>query len=69
MTKKLIQTNDKGGNVTKVYYDYDWQEYLVTLRGQPRATYHTDCRTDALDTARAMLSRANLWDKEHVYCT
>ncbi len=64
-----MQTVTKGSNTVKVYYDYFWQEYSVTLKGSPKATYFTNDRLDALDTARAMLSRANLhdWKPAHAY--
>jgi len=69
MTRKLIQTTTSGANTVKVYIDYSWEEYQVTLVGQPEATYHTNDRLDALDTAKAMLSRANLqnWEPSHAH--
>lgn len=37
-----------------IKYVNDWNEFQVSLKGNPDTTYHTDCPVDARDTARAM---------------
>ena len=40
-----------------VQYDVDWSEYQVTVEGNDNATYHTDDKQDAFDTAKDMAYR------------
>lgn len=55
MSKKRIKAPDLGPcEFIKVYWDSDWQEYSVTVKGSPEATYFTTDRADALSTAQAM---------------
>ena len=37
-----------------IRFDTEWDEYQVRIKGQPKATYHTDDREDALRTAQHM---------------
>ena len=37
-----------------IRFDYEWQEYQVVVSGHPAATYHTDDKRDAFDTAKDM---------------
>lgn len=37
-----------------VYHDAEWEEYRVVPKGRPQASYHTNDRTDAINTARVM---------------
>ena len=64
-----MQTTSKGTSTVKIYIDYAWHEYTVVLVGSPKATYHTNDRLDAIDTARAMLDRAfyHDWDPSHAH--
>lgn len=55
MSKKRIKAPDLGPcEFIKVYWDSEWQEYSVTVQGNPEATYFTADRADALSTAQAM---------------
>lgn len=65
MSRRLIDTArpfgpfGKPGHVAKIYRDSDWNEYQVDLYidnvKQPDATYHTDDKQDAINTAVAMI--------------
>ena len=35
----------------KVYRCTEYNEYIVKVKGKPNASYHTDDKQDALDTA------------------
>ena len=49
--KQIIKIND----VIRIYNNKDWSEYVVKVKGRPEAEwYHTDCKQDAINTARAM---------------
>ena len=37
-----------------ILFDYEWNEYQVTVTGNVAATYHTDDKQDAFDTAKDM---------------
>lgn len=37
-----------------IYFDSDYGEYQVKIKGKPNATYFTDDKADALSTAQAM---------------
>jgi hypothetical protein len=60
---RLISTIHKASEAltVKTYRDTDWNEYRVKtyIEGQHQqdADYHTDCKDDALDTARAIVAR------------
>jgi hypothetical protein len=60
---RLINTIHKASEelTVKTYRDTDWNEYRVKtyIQGQHQqdADYHTDCKDDALDTARAIVAR------------
>jgi len=55
MARRRIKAPDLGPcEFIKVYYDSDLQEYSVTVQGRPNATYYTDDKQDALDTAQRM---------------
>ena len=53
---KLIKNLE---NRVKVYKDQNWNEFRVVVCGNPAATYHTDSKGDALDTAAQMLRKIN----------
>lgn len=42
------------GSPVAIYYDSDYQEYQVKIKGQPDATYFTDDKNDAISTAQLM---------------
>jgi hypothetical protein len=42
-----------------IRYNSDWEEFQVTVTGNPRATHHTDCPIDALGSAQDMAKRSN----------
>jgi hypothetical protein len=48
---RLIHTEPNG---IKVYPDTEWQEYRVTIPGNPNASYHTDDKADALSHAKSI---------------
>lgn len=54
--KRLVKTFTGGNRTAKVYYDPDWQEHCVRFfedgKEQKNATYHTEDKQDALDTAK-----------------
>lgn len=60
---RLINTIHKASEeiTVKTYHDTEWSEYRVKtyIQGhhQTDADYHTDCREDALDTARSIVAR------------
>ena len=60
MTRRRIHVAQSGERTARVYWDSDWQEYRVRLyvNGALRAAadYFTDCKTDAIDTAEAMVA-------------
>ena len=63
MSLKLLETFSvltKDALTTKVYRDTEWDEYVVRLYRngveQVMASYHTDNKQDALDTALAMIN-------------
>lgn len=35
----------------KVYRDAEYDEYVVKVKGKPAASYHTDDKQDAINTA------------------
>lgn len=37
-----------------IWFDDEFGEYRVTVKGKPLATYYTDSRSDALATAQAL---------------
>lgn len=55
MSKRLISTFELGPRVAKVYVDPEWCEFIVHFITDGKrnfaATYHTDSKQDALDTA------------------
>ena len=44
----------KINNSIRIYHNDDWDEYVVSVKGQPCASYHTDCKEDAINTAMHM---------------
>lgn len=42
------------GSPISIYYDSDYSEYQVKIKGQPDATYFTNDKNDALSTAQLM---------------
>lgn len=53
MTLRLIATIIGHDETVKVYRDVDWNEYRVRIVGaDATTTYHTDDKTDAMETAR-----------------
>lgn len=58
---RSIKTFGHGTFVARVYRDAEWGEYRARILrdGHPLAKldYHTDDKTDALDTAKHMLAR------------
>lgn len=59
---RLIQriTNEKTGDYAKVYFDRDYDEFTVlfffTGEHIADADYFTDCKQDAIDTAKHTLN-------------
>lgn len=41
-----------------IWYSDEWDEYQVKVKGIPDATYHTDDKQDAVDTAAHMSTLA-----------
>ena len=66
MRRKIAEHFD-GRFAVKVYYDRDWQEYQVRLYVDGKlyepATYHTDDKQDALDSAPTMLAQFKTYPK------
>jgi len=62
MSKIRLLKTLKGmyGVVVKVYVDTEYGEYQVRIDGSPDATYHTDGRNDALNTAEVMRADAEI---------
>lgn len=58
---RIIKTLDglHGVQVT-VLFEPEWGEYQVRIKGSPDATYHTDGRKDAIDTAEVMRADAEI---------
>ena len=54
MARKKLNVPELVGSAVAVYWDSEWAEYRVTLKGCPEATYHTTDKADALSTAQAM---------------
>ena len=56
---KFITSFDHENRITKVYFDAEWEEYIVRLLVDqqviPNATYHTDDSEDAINTAKEMV--------------
>lgn len=66
MSRRCINTTKAVALCAKIYRDTDWNEYAVYVlrndNGRELASYYTDCREDAFDTAKAMLeSEEQLW--------
>lgn len=61
MARKLLESKSFKGTTTKVYYDNDFDEYVVILFRSMRrirtADYFTQDKDDALITARIMRER------------
>lgn len=54
MAQKSIKVPELAYGPVSVWWDDEWEEYQVKVRGNPKATYHTDDRADALATAQRM---------------
>lgn len=52
--KKVKLPETLKGTPVSVWFDEEWEEYQVKVKGQPKATYHTSDKTDALSTAQVM---------------
>lgn len=65
--RRKLTTFTHAGKTTTVYKDSEWGEYVVKLKGAPRADYHTDDKADATVTARRMVGLNGLGSsgKEH----
>ena len=47
----IIKIND----LVRIYDNKEWGEYVVKVKGRPADEWHhTDCKQDAINTARAM---------------
>lgn len=59
MAKRMIDKCWNGEVVVRVYWDYEWTEFQVTLESCgkkiPSATYHTNDREDAIQTSLSMM--------------
>lgn len=57
MARRLIETTVGPKGTVKTYYDSDWQEYVSCMKQESGvdATYHTEDRRDALNTALHMV--------------
>lgn len=51
---KRVKVETLIGSKISVWYCDEWQEYQVKVAGKPKATYHTDDKKDALQTAQVM---------------
>ena len=51
---RRVKVETLAGSPVSVWYSSDWQEYQVKIAGVPKATYHTDDKQDALQTAQRM---------------
>lgn len=62
--KRLLKTHSQGNRTAKVYHDPDWGEHLVRFFEDgvenKEATYHTDDKQDAMDTAEHFVKRAGV---------
>lgn len=60
--EKKVATFEDGPHRAYVFRNFHWEEFRVELwidgEHQKAADYHTDERTDALQTAQHMLTRA-----------
>ena len=49
--RQIMKIND----VIRIYKNEDWDEYVVKAKGSSEDEWHhTDCKQDAINTARAM---------------
>lgn len=55
MARRKVVSFTHGGQTATVYKDPEWQEYVVRIKGEPEADYHTTDRQDAENTARVMI--------------
>ena len=47
----------KMNDVIRIYKNEDWGEYVVKAKGSSEDEWHhTDCKQDAINTARAMIA-------------
>ena len=64
MSIKKIKVPELGGcGFVSVYYDNDLYEYQVRISGKPNATYFTDDKKDAIQTAQKMRNDVNAFIK------
>ena len=54
---KQLKTPSLTGSPVSIWFDADWNEYQVRIAGKLKATYHTDCKRDALQTAQVMRNK------------
>ena len=58
---KSIKSFAVGNIICRVYRDIEWNEYRARIINNGKVLskldYHTDDKTDAIDTARSMLAR------------
>lgn len=66
MSRRLVHKHTiSDGNFSKVYYDYEWGEYVVEFYNHKgvhmdASDYHTDSKEDAILTAEYLDERFNL---------
>jgi hypothetical protein len=61
---RQVKVATLAGSPVSVWFSSEWQEYQVKVAGKPKATYHTDCRSDALATAQVMRNNLDPADFE-----
>lgn len=55
MARRKISTATHGEKVATVYRDPEWGEFVVVLKGRPKADYFTSDRADAIETSKRMV--------------
>jgi hypothetical protein len=67
MTARKIKTQPPSlaGSPVSIYYDSDYEEYQVRIKGRPDDTYFTDDKADAVSTAIHMRNTAFLEPKRN----
>lgn len=67
MTARKIKTQPPSleGSPVSIYYDSDYEEYQVRIKGRPDDTYFTDDKADAVSTAIHMRNTAFLEPKQN----
>lgn len=57
---KRIKVDSLAGSPISVWWNAEWQEYVVKVKGKPNASYHTSDRGDAMATAQKMRNDVEL---------